>query len=123
MSYLFDSNILIHSATPALALQPLLRTPGSAVSAISQVEVLGFHGLTPAAELYFVSAFAFLHVETVTPNVITLAITLGRTYRLRAADAIIAATAVVGGYTLLTQDGHFGRVSNLQVLNPLGQLL
>lgn len=119
MSYLFDSNILIHSATPALALQPLLRGPGAAVSAISQVEVLGFHGLTPAAELYFVSAFAFLEVLDVTPAIIDRAIVLGRTCRLRAADAIIAATALASGHTLLTQDEHFRRVPNLQVLNPL----
>ena len=119
MSYLFDSNILIHSATPALALQPLRRTPHTAVSAISQVEVLGFHGLTMAAELYFVSAFAFLEVVAVTPAIIARAVYLGRSCRLRAADAIIAATAVERGSVLLTQDGHFQRVPNLQVLNPL----
>ena len=34
MSYLFDSNILILSATPGLQLQPLLLAPGGTVSAI-----------------------------------------------------------------------------------------
>ena len=122
MSYLFDSNILIHSATPALGLQPLLRTADAAVSAISQLEVLGFHGLTPAAELYFASVFAFLEVVDVTPAIIAQGIALGRFYRLRAADAIIAATALERGSILLTQDAHFRRVPNLQVQNPLGQM-
>lgn len=119
MSYLFDSNILIRSATPALGLQPLPRTPEAAVSAISQVEVLGYHGLTPAAELCFVSAFAFLEVVAVSPAIVARAVLLGRTYRLRAADAIIAATAMARDSVLLTQDGHFRNVPNLQVLNPL----
>ena len=119
MSYLFDSNILILSATPGLQLQPLLLAPGGTVSAISQVEVLGFHGLTPAAELYFASAFAFLEILEITPAIITQAVALARTCRLKAADAIIAATALERGSNLLTQDQHFRRIPNLRVVNPL----
>ena len=118
MSYLFDSNILILSATPGLQLQPLLLAPGGTVSAIS-LEVLGFHGLTPAAELYFASAFAFLEILEITPAIITQAVALARTCRLKAADAIIAATALERGSTLLTQDQHFRRIPNLRVINPL----
>lgn len=49
MSFLLDSNILIHSARPEMQLQRWIQDPEAAVSAISQVEVLGFADLRPTA--------------------------------------------------------------------------
>ncbi len=119
MSYLLDSNILIHSAKPAMQLGIWVNDPQTAVSAISQVEVLGFHGLLPDAQRYFEATFELLQIIPVSTEIIEVAVRFGQLYRLRAADAIIAASAWLHGRTLVSEDGHFRRVFGLDVVNPL----
>lgn len=119
MSYLLDSNILIHSAKPALRLGAWVSDPQTAVSAISRVEVLGFPELSPAARVYFEAAFELLQLIPVSAEIIEVAVRFGQLYRLRAADAIIAASAWLTGRTLVSEDGHFRRVLGLEVVNPL----
>lgn len=48
-----------------------------------------------------------------------MAVRFGQLYRLRAADAIIAASAWLHGRTLVSEDAHFNRVLGLEVLNPV----
>ncbi len=119
MSYLPDSNILIHSAKPDLHLNAWVGNPETAVSAISQVEVLGFHALRPDARDYFEATFELLQIIPVSAEIIEAAVRFGHLYRLRAADAIIAASAWLHGRILVSEDGHFRRVLGLGVLNPL----
>ena len=45
-------------------------------------------------------------------------IEIRRNYRIKTPDAIIAATAMVYDFTLLTSDSDFKRIPNLQLLNP-----
>ena len=50
---LLDSNIVIYSYQPAFSfLKPLVIDPANAVSAISRLEILGFHGLQPGEQTY-----------------------------------------------------------------------
>ena len=50
---LLDSNIVIYSYQPAYSfLKPLVIDPVNAVSAISRLEILGFHGLQPGEQTY-----------------------------------------------------------------------
>lgn len=50
---LLDSNIVIYSYQPAYSfLKPLVIDPTNAVSAISRLEILGFHGLQPGEQTY-----------------------------------------------------------------------
>ena len=119
MSFLLDSNILIHSARPEMQLQRWIQDPEAAVSAISQVEVLGFADLRPTAQLYFEATFELLEIIAVSDEIIAVAVRFGQLYRLRAADAIIAAGAWLHGRTLVSEDTHFNRVLGLEVLNPV----
>ena len=119
MSYLLDSNILIHSAKPTLQLGAWVNAPNAAVSAISQVEVLGHPELRPDAQLCFEATFELLQIIPVSAEIIAMAVQFGQLYRLRAADAIIAAIAWLHGRSLVSEDGHFRRVLGLDVINPL----
>ena len=48
-----DSNIIIYSYQPAfLFLKPLVVDAENAVSAISRLEILGYHGIRPDEEMY-----------------------------------------------------------------------
>lgn len=116
--YLFDSNILIYSASPDIAydtLRDLLILPDGAVSAISQVEVLGFPRLTTPDRFYLEAMFEALEIIPVTNQVILLAISLAKRHNLKAVDAIIAASSITTQRTLVTSDHHFKNVADLQV--------
>ena len=45
-------------------------------------------------------------------------IEIRRNCRIKTPDAIIAATAMIYDFTLLTSDFDFKRIPNLQLLNP-----
>lgn len=119
--YLFDSNILIYAANPASvydALRDLLIMPSGAVSAISQVEVLGFSRLSAEDRLYLEALFEALALVPVSNQVIRLAVQLGSQYGLRAPDAVITASALLTQSTLVTADQHFRQVVGLNLLLP-----
>lgn len=120
--YLFDSNILIYSASPDSTydgLRELLVVPNGAASAISQVEVLGFPRLATADRFYLEAAFEALEIIPATNQIILLAVNLARQHGLKAADAIIAAAAVTTRRTLVTADQHFKNVVGLELLLPV----
>ena len=45
-------------------------------------------------------------------------IVIRRNIRMKTPDAIIAATAIVNDFILLTSDTDFNRIPNLRILNP-----
>ena len=55
------------------------------------MEVLGYPDLRPDAQLYFEATFELLQIIPVSAEIIATAVQFGQLYRLRAADAIIAA--------------------------------
>ena len=122
--YLFDSNAIIYSAVPTQAnrvLRELLASspPTGAASAISMVEVLGFGRLTPPDRKLFEATFEALEILPITDRVISAAIELGQLHGLRAADAVIAASALMDNRILVSADTHFRRVPGLVVIGPL----
>ena len=122
--YLIDSNALIYSANPAPAydqMRDLLTNALAecAASAISMVEVLGFPRLTARDQLVLEATFEALEIVPVTAVIIQAAVDLGRQFGLKAADAVIAASALEAGWMLVSADTHFLRVPGLTVLHPL----
>lgn len=119
MTYLLDSNLLIYSANPDSSfLRPLVLNPDNYVSAISQVETLGFHKLTAADATYLNSVFAILGILPVSQAIILRAIIL-RQRRLSLGDALIAATALEYDLAVATRNtADFLPVSGLLVYSP-----
>ena len=122
MAYLLDSNLLIYSADDTHSfLRPLVQTTANYVSAISQVETLGFYKLALADKLYLESVFAILGILPVSPSIIQRAIALRQQQRLTLGDALIAATALDYGLDLATRNvGDFSRIAGLTAYNPFG---
>ena len=83
------------------------------------VEVLGFSRLTPRDQTALEATFEALEIIPISAAVVTSAVNLGRQFGLKAADAIIAASALGEGCMLVSADTHFLRVPGLTVLHPL----
>ena len=118
---LLDSNIIIYSYQSAYAyLKPLVIDLDSAVSAISRLEILGFHGISAGEETYCQNVFTILQEFPVNELVLLKAIELRKNYKLKLGDSIVAATAIVEGCELYTRNtGDFTKIPNLVVVNPI----
>lgn len=122
MKYLLDSNILIYAARPTPAyttLRQWVQHPDAAVSALSQVEVLGFHRLEAQDELFLRLALAALPPLAISEAVLSRAVWVRQQFRLKMPDAIIAATALEHGLTLVTADQGFANLPGLPIIDPL----
>ena len=117
---LLDSNIIIYSALPAHSSLLKLLQPGTFVSAVSLVEVLGFPRLANADKLSFEKFFAAATVLPIDQAVITEAINLRSQRTMKLGDSLVAATAVVHSLTLVTHNTKdFSWIAGLSVLDPI----
>lgn len=116
---LLDSNLIIYAASDIYAfLRPLIA--GSYVSGITKLEVLGYRNLTADDKLYLESVFATVEIIPVLNEVIDLAISLRQNRKMSLGDSIIAATAMLNGCELYTNNtADFMHIPNLIVVNPL----
>ena len=93
-----------------------------AVSAVSVVEVLGYHKLTAEERQHFEEFFAASTVLPISDQVIDRAVQLRQARKMSLGDALIAATALVHGRTLLTHNvADFSAVSGLTLRDPLDE--
>ncbi len=102
---ILDSNLIIYAARPDYpGLKHFITARSPAVSAISIVEVLGFHNLSPADRQHFEAFFAAAEILPLSDPVLAQAVALRQDRRMSLGDALIAATALVFGRELLTHN-------------------
>jgi toxin FitB len=90
---LLDSNIIIYAAQPEHAdLRRLIAEHSPRVSAISVVEVLGYHRLSGAERIHFEEFFEAARILSVSDLVITEAVRLRQQRKMTLGDALIAAS-------------------------------
>jgi predicted nucleic acid-binding protein len=118
---LLDSNIIIYSARPEHAdLRTFIATHAPAVSAISIVEVLGYHGLTNLDRTHFEEFFSASRVLAVSNTVVAEAVRLRQLRKMTLGDALVAGTALAHDLTLVTRDvGDFSWIPGLRLYDPL----
>lgn len=117
---LLDSNIIIYSAQPEhVQLRELIADHAPAVSALSCLEVLGYHLLTEQQRQYFKEFFQVAQVLPISQAVLDQAVALRQQRRMTLGDAIIAGTALVYESTLITRNTNdFRWIAELELLNP-----
>jgi toxin FitB len=117
---LVDSNSLISAAQPAHAhLRQFIAMPAPAVSAVSYVEVLGYHQLDDEARQYLEAFFHLAQVLPLSQAVLDQAVALRQQRKMSLGDALVAGTALAHGLTLVTR--HIEDVQwiqELSLLNP-----
>ena len=118
---LSDSNIIIYSAKSQYAhiKEFILDHHPISVSAISYIEVLGYHSLSVQAQHYFEVFFQNVTLFPISEEVIKKASVLRQEKKMSLGDAIIAATALQHGLTLVTHNvKDFKWINGLSVLDP-----
>ncbi|MBT4137929.1 MAG: type II toxin-antitoxin system VapC family toxin [Candidatus Latescibacteria bacterium] len=118
---LIDSNIIIYSVQPEHGrLRDFVKEQNPYVSAVSYVEVLGYHGLTESEKNLFGLFFQEATVLDITQDVILEATLLRQQKRMSLGDSLIAGTALVNDLTLVTRNiADFSWIDALKIINPL----
>ena len=89
------------------------------MSAISYVEVLGYHRLTEQERQHFATFFAVAPVLALSQAVLEQAVKLRQLKKMTLGDALVAGTALTHNLTLVTRNAKdFNWISDLSVLNP-----
>lgn len=117
---LLDSNIIIYASQPENSeIRQFIGKHNIVVSAISYVEVLGYHRLTENYKLYFEEFFSVVEVLPISNTVLDRSVTLRQMRRMTLGAAIIAATALVYGKTLVTRNiEDFRWIVEISLINP-----
>lgn len=117
---LIDSNIIIYASQKEHAsVRKLLSTINFAVSAITTIEVLGYHKLNELQQQYFSALFQQIHILPISQKVIHEAIILRQQKSMTLGDAIIAGTAIAYHLKLITNNiSDFEWIQNIDLLNP-----
>jgi predicted nucleic acid-binding protein len=117
---LVDSNILIYAAQPIHAhLRQFIAAQAPAVSAVSYVEVLGYHQLDDEERQYLEAFFRLAQVLPLSQTVLDRAVALRQQRKMSLGDALVAGTALAHGLTLVTRNVEdFQWIQGLSLLNP-----
>jgi len=120
---LVDSNILIYAAQPGYTqLRRFIADHAPAVSAVSYVEVLGYHQLVDEERQYLEEFFRLAQVLPLSQAVLDQAVALRQQRKMSLGDALVAGTALVHGLALVirnVEDFHW--IQGLSLLNPFDE--
>jgi predicted nucleic acid-binding protein len=118
---LLDSNIIVYSAYPEYSyLRSLVDNENNYTSAVSIVEVLGFHKLKEDEEAYYESVFHVLQILDVSRDIINRAKEIRQSKNIKLGDALIAATALIYDLELNTRNlKDFESISEIRLHNPI----
>jgi len=118
---LIDSNAIIYSIKPEFVnLRQLIAERSPAVSAISYVEVLGYHQLTASDEQDFMEFFGTAQIIPVSQPILDQAVKLRQQRRISLGDSIIAATAITSDLVLVTANtDDFRWITTIRLFDPL----
>ena len=117
---LIDSNILIYASQPTHAhLRQLIVEWVPAVSAVSYVEVLGYHQLDEEERKYLEALFRLTQVLPLSQDVLDRAVALRQQRKMSLGDALVAGNALTHELTLITRNVEdFQWIQELSLLNP-----
>ena len=121
--YLIDSNVIsnyfsgVFSEKAMIFLTDVIdKIPN--LSVITKIETLSWRSTNIAKENIVQIFVNFSNVIALSDIIVENCIEIRRNCKIKTPDAIIAATAIVHDFTLLTSDSDFNRIPNLKILNP-----
>jgi predicted nucleic acid-binding protein len=117
---ILDSNIIIYAAQPDHPfLRALIAEQEVFISQLSYLEVLGYHRLSEIEKQYFLEFFEQFDLLEISPSIILQATQLRQQKAMSVGDAIIAATALIYDFALVTRNiKDFAWIANLSIINP-----
>ena len=117
---LIDSNIIIYAAQPEHEnLRQFITEHAPAVSAVSYIEVLGYHKLADPDRILFEEFFASSLILRISQEIIERAVQLRQSRSMTLGDSLVAGTALTHQRILVTRNTKdFIWISDLKILNP-----
>jgi predicted nucleic acid-binding protein len=88
------------------------------ISVITEIEALSWIAPDKAYETAIEEFINDANILPLTQQVVAECVQIRRSRKIKTPDAIIAATAIVNDFTLITSDADFNRIPNLRILNP-----
>jgi toxin FitB len=121
---LLDSNIIIYSIQPNnLQLREYIAEQLPCVSAISYVEVLGYHNLLLQDRVDLEEFFSLIPILQITSTILDQAVALRQIKKISLGDSLIAATSLVHDIALVTRNiKDFAWISGIKLLDPFAHL-
>ena len=118
-NYLLDTNIIVYALKGIPSITPYLEGD-CFISVVTEIEIIGVAGLGKRELSIRQAAIDYCTIIPLTNTIKNEAIRLKQQFKIKLPDAIIAATALVEGYTLITADKGFKKFSLLQLIlvNP-----
>ena len=118
---IIDSNIIIYSVIPEYNKVRIFlkeHEPELAVSAISKIEVLGYHKLSAEDRLLFTGFFSSIRIIQIDNLIVDIATDIRQVKKITLGDSIIAATALYSGKKLFTNNASdFAGITGLNIIN------
>lgn len=111
-----DTNIAIYLLDGNDELAGILEGNKLYVSFISQLELLGFQGLSESAETLIEDLIDSCILIDINNKIKRLVIELRRKYRIKLPDAIVAASAIYLDIPLLSADTGFQKIEELHLI-------
>ena len=119
--FIIDTNIVIAALGNKLPSEGVafIKSIPPNISVVTQIEILGWHGssssdLIPLTD--FVNKATIFSLEA---PIVQQTIVLRQYHKIKTPDAIIAATALIHGLTLVSRNvADFKQITQLQVINP-----
>jgi predicted nucleic acid-binding protein len=93
------------------------------LSIISQIELLSWPSPDQAANEVLEKFVADCQIIDLSASIVRQTIRLRQLYKIKLPDAVIAATALVNNWTLISRnDSDFRKIQNLNYINPFSDL-
>ena len=112
---LLDTNIIIYALKGLADVRPYFDIEPY-ISVITEIEILGVKALSDDEIKIRETVTEYCSIVPLTNKIKQRAILLKRAIKIPVPDAIIAATAIENGFTLVTADKGFKRIPNLSLI-------
>ena len=120
---LLDSNVIIYAAQAEHQfLRDLIARHSPYVSAVSYLEVLGYHRLKTHDRKYFELFFDAAEVLEISQKIVIKVVELRQIQKMSLGDSLIAATALINDLILVTRNTEdFSWITQLKLLDPFAR--
>jgi len=121
--YIIDSNVIVNYTSekfPPKAMSFLADVIDEIpnISVITKIEVLSWRSAIMQEEENMRLFVNSLNLIRLSDTIVEKCIEIRRNHKIKTPDAIIAATALIHDFAILTSDSDFDPIPNLKIINP-----
>lgn len=115
-SFLIDTNIALYLLSGNKGLVDILQGSQLYVSFVTQLELLGYKGITAKEQQQARKFLSDCIIVDITEEIKKTTINIRQKHQVKLPDSIIAATSVFLDIPLITADNGFSKISHLNLL-------